>query len=57
MTACEMRFMWSTAGYTKWDLKRSEDVMKELEKSSSANEYSSDYQSHVSQTEKGLWVV
>jgi hypothetical protein len=57
MTACEMRFMWRTAGYTKWDLKRSEGVMKELKKSSSANEYNSDYQSHVNQTEKGLWVV
>jgi hypothetical protein len=30
ITACEMKFMLRTAGYTKWDLKRNEEVLKEL---------------------------
>jgi hypothetical protein len=30
ITACEMKFMRRTAGYTKWDLKRNEEVLKEL---------------------------
>jgi hypothetical protein len=30
ITACEMKFMRRTAGYTKGDLKRNEDVLKEL---------------------------
>jgi hypothetical protein len=30
ITACEMKFMRQTAGYTKWDLKRNEEVLKEL---------------------------
>jgi hypothetical protein len=27
---CEMKFMSRTAGCTKWDLKRNEEVLKEL---------------------------
>jgi hypothetical protein len=30
ITACEMGFMQRTAGYTRWDWKWNEDVMKEL---------------------------
>ncbi|KAJ4438166.1 hypothetical protein ANN_14105 [Periplaneta americana] len=30
ITACEMRFMRRTAGYTKWDLKRNCEILKEL---------------------------
>jgi hypothetical protein len=30
ITACEMKFMHRTAGYTKWDLKRNKEVLKEL---------------------------
>jgi hypothetical protein len=30
ITICEMKFMRQTAGYTKWDLKRNEEVLKEL---------------------------
>ena len=30
LTACEMRFMRRTAGYTKWDHKKNEDVLQEL---------------------------
>jgi hypothetical protein len=30
ITACEMKFMHRTAGYTKWYLKRNEEVLKEL---------------------------
>jgi hypothetical protein len=30
ITACEMKLMRRTAGYTKWDLKRNEEVLKEL---------------------------
>jgi hypothetical protein len=30
ITACEMKFMRRTAGYTKGDLKRNEEVLKEL---------------------------
>jgi hypothetical protein len=30
ITACEVKFMRWTAGYTKWDLKRNEEVLKEL---------------------------
>jgi hypothetical protein len=30
ITACEMKFMRRTAGYTKWDLERNEEVLKEL---------------------------
>jgi hypothetical protein len=30
ITACEMKFMRRTAGYTKWDLKRNKEVLKEL---------------------------
>jgi hypothetical protein len=30
IAACEMKFMRRTAGYTKWDLKRNEEVLKEL---------------------------
>jgi hypothetical protein len=29
ITACEMKFMSRTAGYTKWDLKRNEEILKE----------------------------
>jgi hypothetical protein len=29
ITACEMKFMRRTAGYTKWDLKSNEEVLKE----------------------------
>jgi hypothetical protein len=28
--ACEMKFMRQRTGYTKWDLKRNEEVLKEL---------------------------
>jgi hypothetical protein len=28
ITACEMKFMRQTAGYTKWDLKRNAEVLK-----------------------------
>jgi hypothetical protein len=30
ITAYEMKFMCRTAGYTKWDLKMNEEVLKEL---------------------------
>jgi hypothetical protein len=30
ITACEMKFMRRTAGYTKWDLKSNEEMLKEL---------------------------
>jgi hypothetical protein len=30
ITAYEMKFMCRTAGYTKWDLKTNEEVLKEL---------------------------
>jgi hypothetical protein len=30
ITACEMKFMHPTAGCTKWDLKRNEEVLKNL---------------------------
>jgi len=30
ITACEMKFMWRTAGYTKWDQKRNEDILDKL---------------------------
>jgi hypothetical protein len=30
ITAYEMKFMGRTAGYTKWDLKRNEEVLKEF---------------------------
>jgi hypothetical protein len=30
ITACEMMLMCRIAGYTKWDLKRTEEVLKEL---------------------------
>ena len=30
ITASEMRFMRHTAGYTKWDHKRNEDILHEL---------------------------
>jgi hypothetical protein len=30
ITACEIKFMRRTAGYTKWDLKMNEEVLKEL---------------------------
>jgi hypothetical protein len=31
ITACKMKFMRRTAGYTKWDLKRNKEVLKELQ--------------------------
>ncbi|KAJ4437062.1 hypothetical protein ANN_17197 [Periplaneta americana] len=34
LTACEMRFMRRTAGYTKWDRKKNEDILQELNVSS-----------------------
>jgi hypothetical protein len=30
ITACEMKFVHWTAGCTKWDLKRNEEVLKEV---------------------------
>jgi hypothetical protein len=30
MTSCEMKFMRRTVGYTKWNLKKNEDALKEL---------------------------
>jgi hypothetical protein len=30
ITACEMKLMFRTAGYSKWDLKMNEEVLKEL---------------------------
>jgi hypothetical protein len=30
ITSCEMKFMHRTAGYTKWDVKRHKEVLKEL---------------------------
>jgi hypothetical protein len=30
ITGCDMTFMQRTAGYTKWDLKRNEGVLKEV---------------------------
>jgi hypothetical protein len=30
ITACEIKFMRRTGGYTKWDLKRNEEVLNEL---------------------------
>jgi hypothetical protein len=30
ITTCEMKFKRRTAGYTKWDLKKNEEVLKEL---------------------------
>lgn len=30
LTACEMKFMCQTAGYTKWDPKKNADVLQEL---------------------------
>jgi hypothetical protein len=30
ITALEMKFMRPTAGYTKWDLKSNEEMLKEL---------------------------
>jgi hypothetical protein len=58
VTACKMRFIQRTPGYTKWDLKWNEDAMTELDiepvldyiqhyqkqwkKLSSANEYNTD---------------
>jgi hypothetical protein len=30
ITACEMKFIRRTAGHTKWDVKRNEEVLKEV---------------------------
>lgn len=45
ITACEMRFMRRTAGYTKWDLKRNCEILKEL-KTQPVLDYIVQYQSN-----------
>ncbi|KAJ4433821.1 hypothetical protein ANN_16133 [Periplaneta americana] len=45
ITACEMRFVRRTAGYTKWDLKRNCEILKEL-KSQPVLDYIVQYQSN-----------
>ncbi|KAJ4432301.1 hypothetical protein ANN_20920 [Periplaneta americana] len=51
LTACEMRFMCRTAGYTKWDRKKNEDILQELNVSSILDyisRYQLNWKEHVS---------
>ncbi|KAJ4431135.1 hypothetical protein ANN_19730 [Periplaneta americana] len=54
LTACEMRFMRRTAGYTKWDRKKNEDILQELNVSSILDyisRYQLNWKEHVSRME------
>ena len=50
ITASEMKFMRATVGYTRWDHKRNEDVLRELQLESVVhfiNNYQLNWKNHV----------
>jgi hypothetical protein len=55
ITACEMKFMRRTAGYTKWDLKRNEEVLKEIKMELILDyicRYQNNWREHVNRTSR-----
>jgi hypothetical protein len=56
LTACEMKFMRRTAGYTKWDHKRNEDILTELKIEPMIHyikHYQESWRSHVNRMNAG----
>ena len=60
ITASEIKLMRATAGYTRWDHKRNEDVLRELQLESVVhfiNNYQLNWKNHVHRTQKPCFIT
>jgi len=56
ITDCEMKFIWKTAGYTKWDHKTNEDILDKLKIKSLTDciqNYQSKWKEHANRMNAG----